>query len=458
MKAGSSVRPVGVDDLGLVGRGEIVAEGGDQPVAHEHVGDGVEPGRRVDDAGAADDEGRRRRVADREQAGGAHHATASRTRDGRWHRAAEQDVVEHRHPHHEARADLLGDQRRGRVGDDAVDLDAAVHRPRVHHELAGAHARRGDAVALGVLAQARDEGLAGQHPLALHPQHVDDVGRGDRVDVVRHLDARLLDVARDQAGGPDQRDAHPAAREGDHVRAGDARVQDVADDRDVQALEPADRLADRVQVEQRLGRMLVLAVAGVHHRGAGVLGDEARRADLRVADHEDVRLVGVERQDRVLQRLALVGRAAGRLDRHHVGREPLRGELERRRRARRALEEHVHDRAAPQGRQLLDLALADGLEARGEIEQPLDVRPLQIVGRQQVATRRRRGHCAQRVVHQDSPPSSSTSSTSSTSISRTATRSRREVGRFLPTKSARNGSSRWPRSQSTASRTRAGRP
>ena len=37
-------------------------------------------------------------------------------------------------------------------------------------------------------------------------------------------------------------------------------------------------------------------------------------------------------------------------------------------------------------------------------------------------------------------------------------RSEREVGRFFPTKSARNGSSRCPRSQSTASRTRAGRP
>ena len=40
----------------------------------------------------------------------------------------------------------------------------------------------------------------------------------------------------------------------------------------------------------------------------------------------------------------------------------------------------------------------------------------------------------------------------------TRTRSAREVGRFLPTTSARIGSSRCPRSQSTASRTRAGRP
>ena len=43
------------------------------------------------------------------------------------------------------------------------------------------------------------------------------------------------------------------------------------------------------------------------------------------------------------------------------------------------------------------------------------------------------------------------SSTSSVSLSRTRTSSPTPVGRFLPTKSARIGSSRWPRSTSTAS-------
>ena len=50
------------------------------------------------------------------------------------------------------------------------------------------------------------------------------------------------------------------------------------------------------------------------------------------------------------------------------------------------------------------------------------------------------------------------SSPSSTSRDRTWTTSSREVGTFLPTWSARMGSSRWPRSTSTASRTAAGRP
>ena len=46
----------------------------------------------------------------------------------------------------------------------------------------------------------------------------------------------------------------------------------------------------------------------------------------------------------------------------------------------------------------------------------------------------------------------------SVSRSRTATRSSAAVGRFCPTWSARIGSSRWPRSTSTASRTARGRP
>ena len=51
-----------------------------------------------------------------------------------------------------------------------------------------------------------------------------------------------------------------------------------------------------------------------------------------------------------------------------------------------------------------------------------------------------------------------TSSYPSDSSSRTITRSPRALGRFLPTWSARMGSSRCPRSTSTASRTVSGRP
>ena len=195
---------------------------------------------------------------------------------------------------------------------------------------------------------------------------------------------------------------------------------------------------DRVQVEQRLRRVLVLAVAGVDHVRARDPGDEIRRADLRVADDDHVRVVGGERQRRVLQRLALVHRRPGRLDRHHVGGEALRRELEARRGACRRLEEEVDDRAPAQGRQLLHLTVEDCSKLRAVAEQPLDVFPGQVGDRDQVAPRWRRSRGQQLVTdklhcHWPSSGMSRTRSTSSTSTSWTWMRSPREVGRFLPT-------------------------
>ena len=275
----------------------------------------------------------------------------------------------------------------GGVGDRRVDLDAAVHRPRVHDLLAGPEPLGRHAPARGVLAQARDVVRALEHPLALHAEDVDDVGVLDVVDVVRDLAAHRLDPARDQRRRADER--HPRAHEHERldVRAGDARVEDVADDRDVEALDPAELLVDRVEVEERLRRVLVLAVAGVDDVRRRVAGDELRRADVRVADDDHVRVVGADRERRVLQRLALVDRRAGRLDRHHVGREPLRGELEARRRPRRRLEEEVDDRAAAERRQLLHVALERARERAGEREEPLDVLPGQVGDRDQVPAR-----------------------------------------------------------------------
>ena len=149
-----------------------------------------------------------------------------------------------------------------------------------------------DAVGGGVLAQ-RGHEAAGAHPLELHAQHVDHVGVGDVADVGRDVDAEgLLGVARDQRGRCDQRDVGAHRLEAADARAGDARVGDVADEGDVQAVERPDLALDRVEVEQRLGGVLVLAVAGVDHGGVGVAGGDLAGADRGVADHQHVRRVG----------------------------------------------------------------------------------------------------------------------------------------------------------------------
>ena len=138
------------------------------------------------------------------------------------------------------------DQRVGRVGDAAVDLDAAVDRAGVHHLLAGAEPLGRDPPARGVLAQARHVGRL--HPLALHPQHVDDVGGLDRADVGRGLAAERLDPARQERRRPDERRVRADERERLDERAGDAAVEDVADDRDVQ---PVERARTRSRIVKR---------------------------------------------------------------------------------------------------------------------------------------------------------------------------------------------------------------
>ena len=152
-----------------------------------------------------------------------------------------------------------------------------------------------------------------------------------------------------------------------------------------QALERAGAALERVEVEQRLGRVLVLAVPGVDHRGARPARDQRGGAGVRRADHDRGRVVGGQRLHRVLERLALVDARAGRLDADEVGAEALGGQLEARAGAGRGLVEEVDDRAPAQRGDLLDLAPGDLGEALGAAEDALDVVAREVVDRQQMA-------------------------------------------------------------------------
>ena len=71
---------------------------------------------------------------------------------------------------------------------------------------------------------------------------------------------------------------------------------------------PPLRAADGQRVEQRLGRVLVRAVAGIDHGAVDLLRQQLGGARRMVAHDQDVRLHGVERHRRVDQRLALLDR------------------------------------------------------------------------------------------------------------------------------------------------------
>ena len=82
-------------------------------------------------------------------------------------------------------------------------------------------------------------------------------------------------------------------------------MEQVADDGDLEALELAEVLAHRVEVEQGLGGMCMLAVAGIDNAGVGVVRDEFGGAGIARAADEHVDAVGVERLDGVLKALTL---------------------------------------------------------------------------------------------------------------------------------------------------------
>ena len=109
-EAGRDDEAGGVDDLGVLGHGETLLQPRHLAVLDQHVDEGVEVLARVDDAAAADQ------------------------RDHAASPCAPEHRYKHRHAHGDAVGDLLEDHRALAVGDVAGDLDAAVHRPRMHHQ------------------------------------------------------------------------------------------------------------------------------------------------------------------------------------------------------------------------------------------------------------------------------------------------------------------------------------
>ena len=155
-----------------------------------------------------------------------------------------------------------------------------------------------------VLTQRRD--VAGRHALELEPENVERVGPLDRLlDAIEHRHAELVDRVRQQRSRSADADLGAHLLEPPDVRPRDARVQHVADDADLDALEPLEVIAQREHVEQPLRRMLVRAVAGVDDVRLDALGEELRRARRAVANHDHVDPHRLEIPRRVDQRLAL---------------------------------------------------------------------------------------------------------------------------------------------------------
>src|SRR2546426_356205 len=116
-------------------------------------------------------------------------------------------------------------------------------------------------------------------------------------DLRRHLEGRRAH----------EREVSTELRERVRERVDRAAVLQIADEGDVLALERAFLVPDRVQVEERLRRMLARTVAGVDHRLLGEFRGETRGALARVAKHDRV-AVRLDHPDPVREGLPLLDR------------------------------------------------------------------------------------------------------------------------------------------------------
>ncbi len=177
----------------------------------------------------------------------------------------------------------------------------------MHHQRGRRHGREPvgvQAVPAGVLPLRGEE--RSRHPLPLDPQHDDDIAFGQhRVQIVGDRDRPSLDPDGHQRGRGDHRHGRPQGRQQPHVGPGHPRVQDVADDRDGQAVETTEPTPDGERVEQRLGRMLMGAVPGVDHAAAHPPGKPARSPAGRVPAHHRVRAHRLEGERGVLEAFSL---------------------------------------------------------------------------------------------------------------------------------------------------------
>ena len=261
--------------------------------------------------------------------------------------------------------------------------------------------------------------------LLLDPQQVHDVVVGEVREVVLDSGAHVLDPSRHQRGRSHEGDLHAEQLEAHDVAARDPAVEDVAHDRDTQAVQvAAEGLPQGEEVLQALRGVLVAAVARIDDARLGVGGEHLAGARRWVTQHDDVGAVGRQSDGGVLEALRLLEGRSARLQGDGVGRETLGGQVEAGRGPRGGLPEEVDDSAAAQRRHLLDVALEDGQEALRGVEQQLDLLAAEVLHRDQIAL----GH-----GHTPSRRARTTSSTPSLSTSRTLMRSSSAVGRFLPT-------------------------
>src|SRR5277367_4217539 len=293
---------------------------------------------------------------------------------GRWrrfHSRAADEMVKQGHAYGEAVGDLFEHAGLRAVGNRAINFQAANHGPGMQHQRAGPRelqALRRELVAQNIF-------LGGERgfvqALGLHAQGDDHVRAVESFFDARNaanVGRQSFQFARHPHRGTTQSDAYAKFAEQVNIGSRHAAVQHVAEDGEIPAFELALAVADGERIEQRLGGMLMRAVAGVDDGNTEAVGNKFRRAGRTMADDDAVGAHGFERAHGVEKRFAFFQAGCFGLEIHGVRAQSGRSGGEADARARGIFEEGECDSLAAQGGQFFQRMTLKFLERLGLIE------------------------------------------------------------------------------------------
>ena len=159
---------------------------------------------------------------------------------------------------------------------------------------------------------------------------------------------------------------------------------DVAEDGDLQAAKIAELFAHGIEVEKRLGGMLVHAVAAVDDGGAHMLCQQVRRAAHRVANDDDVVFHRVKGVARIDERFALLHRTGGSGDVDRARAQIFCRQLERAAGAGAVFIKQRRHRAPLQVREFFEVLRQQFFHADGGIEDGEDILRRRVVQAEQI--------------------------------------------------------------------------
>ena len=229
----------------------------------------------------------------------------------------------------------------------------------------------GQAEDMVVFAQAGEK--MGGLPFALQAEEVNKIGRPleGLVECVESLHVVGAAGGDESCRGEDP-DFHVQFARHRADRTEDARVQQVADQQNAATGQFTHGLAHGESVEQGLGGMRVVAVAGVDHGGRGMARDEGGHAGRGVAHDHVIDLHRLHGIDRVEDGLAFGHARLGDGQIGHVGRKAFGRDFEGGAGAGGRFEKKVEHRLAAQGGDFFDRAVEEVFERTCGVEEEDD--------------------------------------------------------------------------------------